>query len=315
MEQRGNISAQDVANAAGAYIQEPHPETWDKPAADINLDDVLAILEPLTSAGKLRTAGKVRSIVRAAFAAAIRARTSPQASELRKFSIEANPAADVQTIEGSHKARDRALSVIELRALWRRACSPDQRAGPLLRLYLLTGGQRFAQLRRARVSDITDEGLILWDSKGRRAKPRRHVVPLLPEALQALEDCAPARVGDYIATLTAGVSPADPAFLSKLIRRISDQMVESGEAVAPFTLSDLRRTVETRLAALGVSMEIRGQLQSHGLGGVQARHYDRHDYWQEKLEALERLRDLLTRPAAAVSELPTKRKPRATAAN
>jgi len=61
----------------------------------------------------------------------------------------------------------------------------------------------------------------------------------------------------------------------------------------PFTVGDLRRTVETRLAALGVSLEVRGQLQSHGLGGVQARHYDRHDYLNEKREALEILYHLL----------------------
>ena len=31
---------------------------------------------------------------------------------------------------------------------------------------------------------------------------------------------------------------------------------------------------------------VRAQLQSHGLGGVQARHYDRHDYMDEKRDAL-----------------------------
>jgi len=29
-------------------------------------------------------------------------------------------------------------------------------------------------------------------------------------------------------------------------------------------------------------------LQSHGLGGVQSRHYDRHTYMDEKREALQR---------------------------
>ena len=35
--------------------------------------------------------------------------------------------------------------------------------------------------------------------------------------------------------------------------------------------------------------EVRAHLQSHGLGGVQARHYDRHDYLEEKRGALETL--------------------------
>lgn len=42
---------------------------------------------------------------------------------------------------------------------------------------------------------------------------------------------------------------------------------------------------------------------SHGLGGVQTRHYDRHDYLEEKRLALEKLRDLMTGVPAKVSYL------------
>jgi hypothetical protein len=40
------------------------------------------------------------------------------------------------------------------------------------------------------------------------------------------------------------------------------------------------------LASLGVSKDTRAQLQSHGLGGVQSRHYDRYSYLSEKQSAL-----------------------------
>ena len=53
----------------------------------------------------------------------------------------------------------------------------------------------------------------------------------------------------------------------------------------PFSMRDLRRTAETHMAALGVSSDVRAQIQSHGLGGIQARHYDRHDYMPEKRAA------------------------------
>ena len=52
-------------------------------------------------------------------------------------------------------------------------------------------------------------------------------------------------------------------------------------------MRDLRRTCETMLAAMGVSSDVRAHLQSHGLGGVQTRHYDRHSYMDEKRKALE----------------------------
>lgn len=54
----------------------------------------------------------------------------------------------------------------------------------------------------------------------------------------------------------------------------------------PFNLRDIRRTVETMLASLGVNKDIRAQLLSHGISGVQAAHYDRHDYIDEKRTAL-----------------------------
>jgi hypothetical protein len=33
-------------------------------------------------------------------------------------------------------------------------------------------------------------------------------------------------------------------------------------------------------------MDVRGRLQSHGVSGVQSRHYDGHDYLPEKRKAL-----------------------------
>jgi len=38
-----------------------------------------------------------------------------------------------------------------------------------------------------------------------------------------------------------------------------------------------------------VSSDVLGQLLSHGLGGVQARHYQHHNFNDEKLEALQML--------------------------
>jgi hypothetical protein len=62
------------------------------------------------------------------------------------------------------------------------------------------------------------------------------------------------------------------------------------------------------MARLGISAEVRAQLQSHGLSGVQVRHYLRHDFLAEMREALERFADFLEGAAATVVPLrrPTK---------
>ena len=67
------------------------------------------------------------------------------------------------------------------------------------------------------------------------------------------------------------------------------------------------------LAGMGVSRDTRAQLLSHGLSGVQAAHYDRHTYTDEKRAALvaweQRLDDIETgRNSANVVQIKRKRK-------
>jgi hypothetical protein len=59
-----------------------------------------------------------------------------------------------------------------------------------------------------------------------------------------------------------------------------------GSDIEGFQVKRIRSGVETLLAREGVSRDIRGHLQSHGLTGVQAKHYDGHDYIPEKRHAL-----------------------------
>ena len=63
--------------------------------------------------------------------------------------------------------------------------------------------------------------------------------------------------------------------MSVIVREISAEMVKAKEAREDFELRDLRRTDETMLAGLKVPSDVRAQLLSHGLGGVQsANHSD-----------------------------------------
>ena len=57
--------------------------------------------------------------------------------------------------------------------------------------------------------------------------------------------------------------------------------------IAPFTLHDLRRTVRTRLAELGITPFIGELVIGHAQKGVHAV-YDLHRYEKEKRDALER---------------------------
>lgn len=294
------VSWREVELCLTRHVQMAWPELWNKPAVDIVPDDILAVLSKLASAGHKREAGKLRANIRAAFTAAIRARQDAAGlPALQKLVISYNPARDTVAIEGGSNAGDRALSLGELRAYWQRIEASPYPRGPLLRLHLLTGCQRLKQLSRATTADTDPDAqaLRLYDPKGRRAKARAHWVPLLPAAADALKELRGGEAGPYLVTLTAGATPVHNTNFGKFVSDVAREMAEAGELSSGlFSARDLRRTVETRLAAEGVSRDIRAQLQSHGLSGVQLQHYDRHDYLAEKRQALETLYRLLIGP-------------------
>lgn len=141
------------------------------------------------------------------------------------------------------------------------------------------------------------------DGKGRRKVARNHDVPLIPAARAAL-DAMGQQLGPYLFTVSAGQSGAAYLTVQHRVRAIAEAMEQAGELEkGPFTVCGLRRTVETRLSAARLQPFDMAQLQSHGLGGVQARHYNKHDYLREKRAALETLHRLLTGTAANVTPI------------
>ena len=307
MRRDGKESVRHVERALHLHVEDAWPKLWATPAEDIEPDDLLAVVAKLVHADKLREAAKVRSYLRAAYAAAIRARQDARAlAVLRDLRIVTNPARDLVTIEGASKARERALSVAELRAYWRRIEKMTGADGALLRFHLLTGAQRVEQLARITTKDIDhDDGTVrILDPKGRRRKPRAHIVPLIDAAKDALRAMEGGMYGEFAFTADSGYTGASYYVAQHRLRPVVVAMREAQELDGDdFTLGDLRRTVETRLAAEGVSRETRAQLQSHGLGGIQDRHYDRHGYLDEKRAALETLYRLVAGKSATVTPI------------
>ena len=297
-------SAAKVEAELHRTIQAPFPALWKGPADAVTLDDLVRIINRLTRAEKWRQAEKTRSYLRAAFTAATTARGNAATADLyAPFDHVANIARDLGTINRpstSGAAGKRALSADELAAYWKRIKSMPGPHGALLRFHLLTGAQRCQQLARLTVNDYDRDArtVTLMDGKGRRARQREHIVPLIPDAAAAL-DVMTGDAGQHIFTLDAGVHGASYHTVREHVAKVASTMVEAKETGATFTPGELRITVETRLAGAGVPRETRAQLQSHGLGGVQSRHYDKHDYLDEKREALEKLRRMLE-PAGKV---------------
>jgi hypothetical protein len=94
--------------------------------------------------------------------------------------------------------------------------------------------------------------------------------------------------GEFLLSTDGGSTPMAPSSLTNWAAEVATRAEISG-----FQLKRVRSGIETLLAQARVPLHIRGQLQSHGIGGVQERHYDAHDYIPEKEQALATLYDLL----------------------
>jgi integrase len=295
----GKASWREVSGAVERNLVLPFPKLAKLQADTVTPDDVMPAFRRLTKAGKWRAAEKLAVYLRAAYSAAKAARLDAGGVAFDGFNIRSNPLAELKVSRpesGRDTAPSAALSDAELRAYWKAIARLDTPHGALLRFHLLTGGQRMEQLSRLTEADHDPEAgtVTLWDGKGRRKKPRRHVIPLIPDAAEALANMrGDEPQGPHLFTVSAGAAAAVPHTLAAAMREVSDALLEREKIASPITPGTIRRTVETRLAAAKVPKEIRAQLQSHGLGGIQDRHYDRHDYLTEKREALEKLRELL----------------------
>jgi integrase len=243
----------------------------DFPAKDITSEDISEILRAVLESGFKTTARVTRNYLSAAFNQAIRVRFDPTLPvALKPFKITSNPVTVIPRIRSAKGKRN--LSAKELKEYF--LSLTDSPVDVLLKMHLLSGTQRSAQLARITEVDYKAEigAIELLDPKGRREDPRVHLVPLAPKGLALLQSMPKGEKHYFYSTARDA---------GKRVSEISKLM--GGDS---FDMRDLRRTCETMLAEMGVSKEMRGQLLSHGIYGVQDEIYNKYKYLPEKLEIL-----------------------------
>ncbi len=293
----GKACVRDVESIFRNHL---HGTDWAaRTAAELTSKETTALLRRVVEAGHGRTAAKFRSYLRAAYALALNAELDASvSSEFLPFGVQSNPVASTGSLSNFNNAREHTLTEAELLTYWRRLDAlKSEPIRAALKLALLLGGQRAAQLLRLRRADVDLQGgtLRLYDGKGRRKQPRVHELPLTADALAILApmmERAKALDCDWVFT-SDGTVPIMPDTLAVTARELANEMKGARETRVSFMLSDIRRTAETLFASKGISRDVRAQIQSHGLSGVQARHYDKHDYRDEKRRALETWATLL----------------------
>jgi integrase len=195
--------------------------------------------------------------------------------------IDSNPVAGRNNLPPA-KSRDRVLSDDELAAVWR-TCGDDD-FGRIVRLLILTGARR-QEIGGMRWGEY-DPSTGVWTLPPERAKNKRpHSVPL-PATARVILKAMPRRDSAFV----FGVRNVGFTAWSAPKAALDAQL---GDAVAPWVLHDLRRTLATRLGDLGVEPHVIETALNHQSGhrkGV-AGTYNRSPYERAVKAALARWAD------------------------
>lgn len=282
------FDVEDARSIFRLHVKEPFPELVATPAASCTTEDFLKVLDRLHEAEKKRTSNKLRSYLKAAYELALTAPSQPALPRrLRAYGIKSNPLSGTKPDPAGDQPDKQPLSLAQMRLYWSLIEHLPGLRGAALRVHLLSGAQRISQLVRAKTAEIQDNVLKLWDPKGKPGSPPRpNPIPMTPSLAKAVADCN--ATGQYLMSSDGGETHLANTTLGGWAQDVV------GDRIPGFEAKHLRSGVETLLARAGVSKETRGRLQSHGVGGVQAKSYDAWDYLPEKLDALDTLEYWLT---------------------
>jgi integrase len=219
--------------------------------------DIATVLTQVTGISGAMSANRTRSSLSAFFSWC-----------MTRDLIEANPV--IGTSVAPEKSRERVLTMPELAAVWR-ACGDDA-YGTIVRMLMLTG-QRREEIGGLRWDEVHDDAIAL---PGERTKNRRaHVIPLSDLAHNIIA-AQPRRTGEFV----FGAQFVSWAYGKK--------QLDGRLNLDHWTIHDIRRSVATGMAEIGVQPHIVEAVLNHASGhkaGV-AGIYNRASYEREKRTAL-----------------------------
>lgn len=277
------------------------PVIGDVCITDLHRRDINRVVDPIIARKKPTEANRTFENIRAMLRWAT-----------RRGDLDRNPIEGMAKPAAENGARERTLNDDEIQRFWNAlptAIAKGKVTQRALKLCLLTG-QRVGEVAGMRIHEIDFKGAI-WTIPGARTKNgTTHAVPLSDPAIAIIREVlAEAREKsnvvfpspiDRIVDGKCEIVPIDPHALGTALRRaqIPTRERPGGRFGIPqFTAHDLRRTVLTNLAKMGVQPIVIGSVANHlsvTKASVTFAHYVRHDYAQEKRDALELWAERLT---------------------
>ena len=240
----------------------------DRPVRDLGEADVAALIEVRTrKALRSRAQGRSEADNCLIMRRCLRWAKRTVNPETRKRYIAADFSADIERPLGKYKGRDRVLNDHEIAQLWHGCSAVGYPFGPLIRLLLLTGQ------RRSEVAGMTSTEVDLdkrvWHLPGSRTKNSHpndvHLSDLALAVIRSIPRATRLPNKPNFVFTTTRCGPVSGFALVK------QHHLDRWVGATDWTIHDLRRTVVSNMARLGVRIEVADKILNHvsgKLGGI-----------------------------------------------
>jgi integrase len=275
-------SAGEIERAFNVYVR---PRLGKRSIYDLGRRDIVEMLDAIEDENGPVMCDRVLAYLRKAF--------NWQASRDEQFNSPI--VGGMQRTKPKERARQRILDDQEIRDLW--AALDDLKTEtpapfPSLVKTLLLTAQRRDEVANMNWLEIEDNCWTL--PAGRSKNGQANEVPLTDSVRALLGE--PQRTA-YVFTTTGGRRPFSGFSKAKaaLDKKMGElQRADKRKPREHWVLHDLRRTARSLMARAGVPTDHAERVLGHTIGGVRGV-YDRFAYREEKLDALERLAELVER--------------------
>lgn len=234
-----------------------------RPIDEIKRPDIVAVLDTIVAKGTPYRANRALAAIKKLFSWCV-----------DRGVLDFNPLAGLKP-PSKETARDRVLTDKELAACWQEADIEDFPFGPFFKLFILTG-QRRGEVAGMQWSEIDFERAV-WTISAKRAKnASQHTVPLAPVAIEIPKSVPRFLKSDLVFTTNG---KREISGFGRLKRRM-DRAIGSGD----WRVHDIRRTVATNMAMMGIAPHVIEAVLNHKTGIVSgvAAVYNRHAYVPRK---------------------------------
>jgi integrase len=257
----------DLFEAYVAYLKEGGKPSWkeaekglnkiadtlgrNRPARDVEPDEITAIIRPIYERGKRSMADHVRSYIRSAFSWGLKSEHDYRSTATRRFRLTYNPAAGIPTEPKTIGTR--WLSEEEFVRLYRWLECPDTPVHPsyprAVQIIMLTG-QRVEEIARLHVDQWDARERIIDWTKTKNLQP--HAVPVPSLAAELIESIIPNEHGWFFPSAKDPSKPVSHGTLYSFVWRQRDRgvipMRPTVTSVAPSRPWPARRAFRKRSA-------------------------------------------------------------------